>query len=604
MNFSIVLIAKNESKTLPRLVKSLEEFQARGGEIILLDTGSTDGTADIARQLGCKVTEVGEKFVTKISETLAEDINFEFVKKREDPIVVPGDKLFDYAAARNFAAELASNDMIATPDCDEIYTKIDLDKIQKLISSGVEQLEYNFVFSHDNNGNELIKFMHSKFYNRRKLKWVGVVHEVLQGAAKRQYVDEDIIKLEHYQNPSTHRGNYLKGLAVDCFMNPQNDRNIHYLGRELLWTNRPYSAIDLLEKHINMKAWPVEQAQSQIFIGDAYLMLGLEQSALLAYFTAITMDPGRREAFIRIAEHYYKKAAPQPAACFAAAALHVPWSNYFANYKPHYTYVPHEILSWALFMLGDKDGSRLHLEKALQFDPTNSKFLGNVRWIRNLPKVSFVIPTLGRSEGLKLCVESIKKLNYPQELIEIVIVSDGEQLEWNDERHVVMVQNDTRQGVPKSVKRGFELSTGDYIVYASNDVEFHPDSLIQAVLAAEDDNYKLVAFNTGPVSPDEGNICEHFLIDSEFVDAHLNGEIFDTEFFHVGVDNLLWAKAKKFGKVYRHPTAFVAHHHFSRTGKEMDDVAKIAWNEDRVKHDRELLAKKLTDLKNGYTVLN
>ena len=64
-NFSIALIAKNESKTLPRLMESLKDFQSRGGEVILLDTGSNDGTPELARSLGCKVTEVGEKYVIK-----------------------------------------------------------------------------------------------------------------------------------------------------------------------------------------------------------------------------------------------------------------------------------------------------------------------------------------------------------------------------------------------------------------------------------------------------------------------------------------------------------------------------------------------------------
>jgi glycosyltransferase involved in cell wall biosynthesis len=55
--FSVALIAKNESKTLPRLIASLAEFKERGGEIILADTGSTDGTPKVAADLGCIVFE-------------------------------------------------------------------------------------------------------------------------------------------------------------------------------------------------------------------------------------------------------------------------------------------------------------------------------------------------------------------------------------------------------------------------------------------------------------------------------------------------------------------------------------------------------------------
>ena len=66
--FSVCLISKNESKTLPRLMGSLKEFQEREGEVVILDTGSTDGTPDLARSLGCKVIEVGPKYVIEIDE--------------------------------------------------------------------------------------------------------------------------------------------------------------------------------------------------------------------------------------------------------------------------------------------------------------------------------------------------------------------------------------------------------------------------------------------------------------------------------------------------------------------------------------------------------
>lgn len=46
---------------------------------------------------------------------------------------------------------------------------------------------------------------------------------------------EEIFKLEHWQNPETNRGGYLKGLAVDCFQHQEKDRNSHYFSREMFW---------------------------------------------------------------------------------------------------------------------------------------------------------------------------------------------------------------------------------------------------------------------------------------------------------------------------------------------------------------------------------
>ena len=179
-HFSVCIVAKNEAKTLPRLIESLSEFKARGGEIIVVDTASIDDTAKVARSLGCKVTEVGEKFVTTIDFKLAKKINERFIVDDEKPIVDSGDRLFDYASARNFSASLASHDMICTLDCDESYVRLDIDKIDQLIKEGWEQFEYSFTFSHNPDGSPAMEFTQSKFYDRRKLHWVGICHEVLQ----------------------------------------------------------------------------------------------------------------------------------------------------------------------------------------------------------------------------------------------------------------------------------------------------------------------------------------------------------------------------------------------------------------------------------------
>lgn len=373
--FSVVLIARNEAKTLPRLVESLKEFQASGGEIILVDTGSTDGTAELARSVGCRVEEVGERFLMTVEEEQAQAINRRFVQPGELPVVKAADRLFDYSAARNYAASLASCDICAMPDCDEIYTRLNLAAINEQIAAGAEQLEYNFVFSHDEFGNEAIKFLHCKFYDRRKLKWTGVVHEILAGSAKRVQLPESIIKLEHWQQQSDHRIRYLTGLAVDCFLNSDNDRNSHYFARELLWTGRYRSAIREFERHIAMNRWQPEKAQSRIFIGDALMNMGRTEEALASYHAALVIDSSRREAWIRLAEHYWKQNDHQRTACYASAALAISTQGFYADNAAHYTHLPHEMLYWALWYLGDKEGSRHHFERALGYQPNNPKYL-------------------------------------------------------------------------------------------------------------------------------------------------------------------------------------------------------------------------------------
>lgn len=197
----------------------------------------------------------------------------------------------------------------------------------------------------------------------------------------------------------------------------------------------------------------------------------------------------------------------------------------------------------------------------------------------SFPKISVILPTLGRPEGLARCLESLKNQNYPQDLIQIWVKED-----------------EPRLGVPKRVKQGVEETDGEMIVFASNDIEFHEDALMIATAEFDrDETLGLLAFNTGEVLPDEGNICEHFMIKRAILPL-IHGEIFDIELYHVGVDNLLWAKCKKLGMAKRSTDAIVTHYHFSTGKSDFDSIYALGWDQEKVEHDRNLLKIKLEKL--------
>lgn len=374
MNFSVALIAKNEAKTLPRLLGSLKEFHARGGKTVLLDTGSTDDTIVTARELGCDVVPVGEKFIRRIEGDLARELNERFVEGDEGPIVEPGEKLFDFGAARNHITEHSPTDMIAMPDCDEVYTQLNLNEVTRHIDEGTDQFHYPFVFAHDAAGRPLVQYTHSKFYNRTKFKWVGIIHETLQGDGKGTSLTESTIKLEHFQNVESDRSGYLKALAVDCYMNPENDRNSHYLGRELYYRGKWRSAIKEFQRHIAMNKWAAERAQSMNYIGECLIRLGRDEEGLGWYFKSLLTEPARREALMRLADYYYRRKHPVLTNVFATAALEIGRSSFYAERAQHHGAYPHELLYWAKWHMGDREGSRQHFFKALELDPSNPRF--------------------------------------------------------------------------------------------------------------------------------------------------------------------------------------------------------------------------------------
>lgn len=969
--FSIVLIAKNEATTLPRLFQSLEEFKARGGEVCLLDTGSTDNTTDIAASWGCRVFAVGNKFRISISEEDREAINEKF--GNGVPIIQENTTIFDFASARNHVSSLATNDMICTLDADEAYSRFDIDKINQAILDGYDQFEYQFVYAHDHMGRPAVQFVQSKFFDRRKAQWSGIVHEVLSGATKIKYLDPSIILLEHWQEPNKeHRGNYLTGLALDCHQNPNKDRQSHYFARELMYVGRYEAAIKEFKRHITMGGWEAEKAQSMVYIGDCYGYLNLPETQLEWYHKAYLTDSKRRVALLRIASYMNQNNNFHAAAAYAGAALQLPWSDYYANDRAEYEYLPHEILYRAKGFIGDIAGAQEHILKCLEYQPHNNIYLrdtkyyfeygapniegwmtfqeltwlyhtakkyknvlevgswkgrsthallsgckgtvtsvdtwegsidqrddtswmakredifsifksnvghfenlvihksmsvegakafpdghfdmifidaghtyqdviddieawlpkmkpdgmfcghdyieswmgviaavdekfgkpdhvegsiwsidlakrnpkpketipnviytcwfnedgiipediqkcidsqkipgykhrlitlenvinsqdpyikqclasthGNKKWVKltdylrmnilnvsggifldadveiiegknfnhllenkmfvgnegnteigsvigtaiigavkqhpliedwidrvttnfrgdddlcyessmdilnkillveqkytdsvkivdpevlypynhikkethithrsitihhfnktwvnnELPTVTILLPQLGREDtGLTACLESIKALKYPQDKIDLQII-DGD---------------DT---VPVKIADGLANAKGEYICYAANDMVFTPDSLFIAVVESIDNNKALVAFNSGIVGLDEGNICEHFIIRKDFIPLLENGQIFSTDFYHVGVDNWLWLQADVLGQAYRSEKAVVIHNHFSTTGAEIDEVYRKGWR--NVEEDRKTLARKIENLHNN-----
>ncbi len=86
MTLSVVIIARNEASVIARCLESV----AWADEIIVLDSGSTDGTPDVARKLGAKVT-------------IAADW--------------PG-----FGAQKNRALDLATGDWVLSLDADEWLT--------------------------------------------------------------------------------------------------------------------------------------------------------------------------------------------------------------------------------------------------------------------------------------------------------------------------------------------------------------------------------------------------------------------------------------------------------------------------------------------------
>ena len=414
--FSIVLICRNEAKMIPRMYASLKEFVARGGDVNIVDTGSTDGSPEVARSLGIRVKEVGEIYRHTITPELAQQINERFTVGSEYPVVQPGETYFDFSGARNAASAMADCDHVCTMDCDEMMTNLNIDVIDQLIESdpALAHFEYNFIFNHDQFGNPVVKFIQSKFYNRKRMEWRGIIHELVTPTVggNRYYLAESDFLLEHFQNPETNRSQYLRGLAVDCFNNPNSDRNSHYFAREMWYTGRPFSAAQEFKRHVDMNRWPAERAESLLFMADIAGAMGgedfppkgtevvqtvnydslvpdlspdmtpAELKTLQIHFChlALQVEPLRREPLIKLAQIYGRRQQWQMSMYYAVASLELPWYPFYGANEAFYKNEPHELIYRAAGWLGDIPRAQKHLLKCLEYNSKHPDYLRDTQY--------------------------------------------------------------------------------------------------------------------------------------------------------------------------------------------------------------------------------
>ncbi len=371
--FSIVVLTRNEAWALPRLLWNLEEFIERRGEVLVLDTGSTDDTIAIARRRGCRVELGHDQFDATLDEAQAAEIQRRFAKGDVGPLVTAGMRLFHFGDARQHATVLASNRFVLQVDASDELAALDIDAFDRWIDSGkVDSFEYDQLY-----GNMELRI--SRFYDRTRYHWEGRVHEHPISSSRadttvvsRKRCDRSALVVRHHRDETKPRP-YLAGLALQVMQYPEKARWWHYLGRELFYHRCYESAIAALEQHVSMPGvWSAESSQSLCFMGQSLEALGQDDDAKKVYRRALTVDPTRREPLLRLAAMCCRLGEFDVAAQCATQSLAIPHTSAYPELAANYTWIPHSLLYWSLFWLGRKDQARNHWDLYRTLAPDHS----------------------------------------------------------------------------------------------------------------------------------------------------------------------------------------------------------------------------------------
>ena len=348
----VYAISKNEEKFVDRWMDSVKEADA----VYVLDTGSTDNTVKKLKNKGAKV------------------ICKEIIPWRFD-------------VARNESLKLVPKDtnICVCIDLDEVIEPGWREKLEKLWNKNTTRLRYNYNWSFDEYGNPAVNYYIEKIHTRNNYIWTHPVHEVLSYEGKNEvYVTTDEITVNHYPDYNKSRGSYLPLLELSVKEQPNDDRNMHYLGREYMYYGRWNEAIDTLIKHLNMKnaTWRDERCASMRFIARCYTNLKRYEEARMWLDKAMNEAPYLREAFVERALLEYRLKNWKLVEIFCNQALEIKKSTKsYINEPFSWNHTIYDLLSLSYYYQGNYKLSLEFVNKALEIAPSDKRIQNNKKLI-------------------------------------------------------------------------------------------------------------------------------------------------------------------------------------------------------------------------------
>ena len=344
----VYAISKNEEKFVDRWVDSMQEAD----EIYVLDTGSTDKT---------------------VSKLKKRKVN---VKKK---IIKP----WRFDVARNESLKLVPSDadICVCTDLDEVLEKGWRKKLEEIWQDNITRLRYNYNWKLDENNKPIVNFYTDKIHIRDNYKWTHPVHEVLTYTNGNEvFLITDEITLNHYPDNTKSRSSYLPLLELSVKEDPEDDRNMHYLGREYMYYQKWDKCIDTLIKHLSLKTatWKDERCASMRFIARSYRNLNRIEEAKMWLDKAINEAPYLRDPYVEKAMLEYELENWNEVIKNCNTALKITThTKCYINETFSFDNTIYDLLSIAYFYLDDIDNAIINIDKALNMEPDNERLLKN-----------------------------------------------------------------------------------------------------------------------------------------------------------------------------------------------------------------------------------
>lgn len=284
-------IARDEEAHVERWARSA---LAEADVVVMVDTGSTDRTAEIAEDLGVVVHRIS---------------------------VIP----WRFDMARNTALALLPGDVDAcvSLDMDEWLEPGWRGALDKSWGEGIgtAKVTLRFVASEAPEADVTLEYLIDRVHHRQGSKWVLPCHEVVVCPGRRVGIFPGV-KIRHLPaNEKDRSGRDTPLLALGVQENPNDARALYYYARQLYYNNDWTQARDLFVKYLSMPGaqFDQERAEACRFISRMVWPDQKEKWLLRACYEA----PTRRECWGELAMLYTSQNLKREAAGVASRVLSI-----------------------------------------------------------------------------------------------------------------------------------------------------------------------------------------------------------------------------------------------------------------------------------------
>lgn len=317
LKIAVYAIAKNEAKHVTRFCRAAKQADL----ISIADTGSTDGTVELARKAGAIVHNIS---------------------------VVPW--RFDVARNTSLALVPPDVDVCVSMDLDEILQPGWRKVIEKAWKDGTTRIAYQFDHGYDNT------FVQNKIHSRHGYIWKWACHEWVFPDRITEVVEEvDFTMAVHKPDLGKSRAHYLDLLHTCAVEEPSSARHAKLYAAELHGQRFYEHAISEFTRLLSLEECrdPNERGYAYRMMSRAAHLMGNSNGALDYARKCVAESPGLRESWCTLAWECGQQKLWLESLSAASAALNITErAGIYLNEDNAWGALPYELAAHALNEIG------------------------------------------------------------------------------------------------------------------------------------------------------------------------------------------------------------------------------------------------------------